>query len=68
MLVLSRKIGEKIVINNNIEITIVSVDRGKVRIGVVAPKDVPVNRLEIQTKIDQTKNAPAPEEIVSQSA
>lgn len=47
MLVLSRKLGERIVIDGNIVITIVKVDRNQVRIGIDAPKDVPVYREEI---------------------
>ena len=53
MLVLSRKPNETIVINGNIEITVVSVDRGKVRLGIKAPKDVPVHRLEVQEAIQK---------------
>ncbi len=47
MLVLSRKLGEKIHIGNNICITVVDIDRGKVRLGIEAPRDVPVFRSEL---------------------
>lgn len=47
MLVLSRKINESIVINENIVITVVEVRGDKVRLGVVAPKDVAVHRQEV---------------------
>jgi carbon storage regulator len=47
MLVLSRKKGENIVINENIVITVVEVRGDKVRLGVVAPKDVIVHREEV---------------------
>ena len=47
MLVLSRKIGEKIVIADNIVLTVISVDRGKVRVGIEAPKEVKVFRSEL---------------------
>ena len=47
MLVLSRKTGEKIVIGDNIAITVVEVKGGKVRIGIEAPADVPVHREEV---------------------
>jgi carbon storage regulator len=47
MLVLSRKLGEKIVINNNICITVVDIDRGKIRLGIEAPRDVPIFRQEL---------------------
>lgn len=47
MLVLSRKLNEKIVIDGNIVVTIVKIDRNQVRIGIQAPGDVPVYREEI---------------------
>jgi carbon storage regulator len=47
MLVLSRKLGEKIVIGENITVTIVKIDRNQIRIGIEAPHDVPVYREEI---------------------
>jgi carbon storage regulator len=47
MLVLSRKLGEKIVIGENIRITVVKIDRNQIRIGIEAPGDVPVFREEI---------------------
>lgn len=51
MLVLSRKIGEVITIGSNITITILSYDRGIVRIGIEAPKDIPVHRKEVYDRI-----------------
>jgi len=47
MLVLSRKLGEKICIGENICITIVDIDRGKIRLGIEAPREVPVFRQEL---------------------
>jgi carbon storage regulator len=47
MLVLSRKLGEKIIIGNNIVVTVVKIDRNQIRIGIEAPHDVPVFREEI---------------------
>ncbi len=47
MLVLSRKLGEKIFVGENVVITVVDIDRGKVRLGVEAPRDVPVFREEL---------------------
>ncbi len=47
MLVLSRKLNEKIMINGNIVITVVKIDRNQVRIGIEAPGEVPVYREEI---------------------
>jgi carbon storage regulator len=47
MLVLSRKLGEKIYIGENICITVVDIDRGKIRLGIEAPRDVPIFRQEL---------------------
>jgi len=47
MLVLSRKLNEKIVINGNIVVTVVKIDRNQVRIGIEAPGEIPVYREEI---------------------
>jgi len=44
---LSRKVNEKIVINGNITVTIVKVDRNQVRIGIQAPGEIPVYREEL---------------------
>jgi carbon storage regulator len=49
-LVLSRKVGEEIVIGNDIRIAIVDIRGGTVRIGIVAPEDVVVDRQEIHEK------------------
>ena len=47
MLVLSRKLNEKIVIDGNIVVTVVKIDRNQVRIGIEAPGEIPVYREEI---------------------
>ncbi len=47
MLVLSRKAGEAIVINDDITIVVVEIRDDKVRLGVEAPKEVPVHRREV---------------------
>jgi carbon storage regulator len=51
MLVLSRKKNESIVINDNITITVVEIRGDKVRLGVEAPKEVPVHRNEVYEAI-----------------
>ena len=47
MLALSRKKNEALVINNNIEITILEVKGDQVKIGITAPKEVPIYRKEV---------------------
>jgi carbon storage regulator len=51
MLCLSRREGEKIVIGDNIVVTVVEVSGDRVRIGIDAPKEVSVHREELQIKI-----------------
>ena len=53
MLALSRKKNEAIVVNNNIEITILEVKGDQVKIGISAPKDVPVYRKEVFLQIQK---------------
>lgn len=57
MLVLSRKKNETIIINGNIKITVVEIDRDKVRIGIVAPREIPVHREEIAEKMKRQSDA-----------
>lgn len=52
MLVLSRKKDEGIVIGGDVKIVVLEVRRDKVKIGIVAPKEVPVHRQEIQNTIN----------------
>ena len=62
MLVLSRKLGEKIFISDNICITVVDIDRGKIRLGIEAPRDVPIFRQEL---LPGQEKAPAPNAVVA---
>lgn len=64
MLVLSRKKNESIVINNDITIVVVEIRGDKVRLGVEAPKEVPVHRREVYDAIkrnEAAENAPPSE-------
>lgn len=56
MLVLSRKVNERIIIEGGITITLVSIDKGKVRIGVDAPKHLAVHREEIHKLLKEQKS------------
>ncbi len=53
MLALSRRIGESIMIGNDIEITIIEVKGEQVRLGINAPKSVPIHRKEIYLQIKE---------------
>ena len=57
MLVLSRKKNESIVINDDITIVIVEIRGDKVRLGVEAPKEVPVHRKEVYDAIKRAEPA-----------
>lgn len=55
MLVLSRNRDQVICIGDNIQITIVDIQRDKVRLGIDAPPEVPVHRLEVYEAIKKNK-------------
>jgi carbon storage regulator len=55
MLVLSRQKDESIMIGDNVEITIVDVRGDKVRLGISAPRDIPVHRREVYEAIQKEK-------------
>ena len=57
MLALSRKKNEAIVINNDIEITVLEVKGDQVKIGITAPKEVPIYRKEVYLQIQEANKA-----------
>jgi len=67
MLVLSRQRDESIMIGDDVEITIVDVRGDKVRLGITAPKQIPVHRREIYDAIQREKAQKAEAEGGSQS-
>jgi carbon storage regulator len=60
MLILTRRVGETLVIAENIEITVLGVKGGQVRIGVKAPRDVSVHREEIVARTNLPRRIPRP--------
>ena len=56
MLVLSRKKNESIIINDNIRIVVVEIQGDKIRLGIEAPKDIPVHRQEVYEAIKGKEN------------
>lgn len=69
MLVLSRKINQAIMIGDNVRIVIVAVERDQVKVGIEAPRDIPVHRSEVyediqrsnRLAVEQAAQAPIPE-------
>jgi carbon storage regulator len=57
MLVLSRKVGERILIGENISVTVVRITGGGVRLGVEAPSDMAVIRQELKDRLDAEQGA-----------
>lgn len=53
MLVLTRKVGERIRIGDEIVIKVVDVDKGKIRIGIDAPENVSILRMEVYERIQE---------------
>jgi len=60
MLVLSRKKNESIVINNDITVTVVEIRGDKVRLGIAAPKEVPIHRQEVYEALKGRGSDPGP--------
>ncbi len=59
MLILARKVGQSIVINDNIELLVIEVRGDQVRLGIDAPKSIPVHRKEVWDEIQREKQAAA---------
>ncbi|NLF72525.1 MAG: carbon storage regulator CsrA [Candidatus Anammoximicrobium sp.] len=58
MLVLSRRVGERILIGDNISVTVVRITGGGVRLGVEAPADMAVIRQELKDRLDDEEALP----------
>lgn len=59
MLILTRRVGETLMIGDDVTITVLGVKGNQVRIGINAPKDVPVHREEIYQRIKEEKDNPS---------
>lgn len=58
MLILTRRPNETVVVGGNVVLTVLDIKGGQVRIGVKAPRDVTVNRGEIQERIERSEVRP----------
>ena len=59
MLILSRALSESVIIDDNIEVKIIGISRGQVKLGFIAPQDVVIHRREIQERIKNGEEAHA---------
>jgi carbon storage regulator len=58
MLILTRRVGESVIVGDDVTITVLGVKGNQVRIGINAPKDVSVHREEIYKRIKQEQQQP----------
>lgn len=57
MLALTRKKGESLVINNNIEVTVLEIKGDQVKLGIAAPREIPIYRKEVYLQIQEENQA-----------
>lgn len=69
MLILGRKAGESVDIGDDIRVTVLSVEGGRVRLAITAPKNVPIVRCELldaaQANLDSSREESAPDALLS---
>jgi carbon storage regulator len=58
MFILTRRVGETLMVGENVTVTVVGLNGNQVRLGINAPKDVEVHREEIYAKIQMEKTSP----------
>ena len=67
MLILTRRVGETLMIGDSVTVTILGVKGNQVRVGITAPKDVAVHREEIFQRIGREAAAPGPDQSPDES-
>lgn len=65
MLALTRKKNEALVLNNNIEITILEIKGDQVKIGIQAPKEIPIYRKEVYVQIQESNKEAMSADVAS---
>jgi carbon storage regulator len=65
LLVLSRKLNQAIMIGDDVRIVVVAVDRDTVKLGIEAPRSIPVHRSEVYEEIQRTNRAAAGEPVAA---
>ena len=65
MLILTRRLGESVVIGDNIIVTVSDIKNGQIKLGITAPKDITVNREEVVKEINEEKVLSSASDIIS---
>ena len=59
VLILTRKVGESVLIGDGIKVSVLAVKGNQVRVGIDAPKDVSVHREEVRARLEEGKGSPS---------
>lgn len=67
MLILTRRVGESVIIGSTVKVTILGFAGNQVRVGTEAPRQIPVHRAEVYRRIKAMESQPVPEETIAPS-